>query len=161
MTTSASTPLGRDERLDVIEVLHRFACGIDSRDFALYRSVFADQIDLDYSSYRAENVGRWNADDWVARAARLFPGFDATMHAITNATAAIDGDLATLDADVQAHHVVVVDGVTRRYTIAGAYHDRLLRTPDGWRIIAKTLQVWWTEGDPDVMRIAVDRTGGR
>ena len=46
MTPSASTPSNRDERLDVIEVLHRFARGIDSRDFALYRSVFADQIDL-------------------------------------------------------------------------------------------------------------------
>jgi hypothetical protein len=147
-----------DERIDVIDVLHRFARGIDGRDFELYRSVFADEIDLDYSSYRPENIGRWKADDWAARAARLFPGFDATMHAITNASAVIDGDQAVLDANVQAHHVVVVDGTTRRYTIAGAYHDRLERTAVGWRIVAKTLQVWWTEGDPDVMRIAVERT---
>ena len=146
-----------DERLDLIDVLYRFARGIDTRDFALYRSVFADEIELDYSSYRAENVGRWKADDWVARAARLFPGFHATMHAISNPIATIEGDEASLTASVQAHHVVLVEGVTRSYVIAGMYRDRLARTADGWRITHKCLEVWWTDGDADVMVIAAQR----
>lgn len=150
----------RDERLDVIDVLHRFARGLDTRNFPLYRSVFADEIELDYSSYRAENVGRWRADDWVARAARLFPGFHATMHSISNPIAVIDGEVAELTAYVQAHHVVVVDGVTRSYVIAGMYRDRLARTADSWRITHKCLEVWWTDGDPDVMTLAAHRATG-
>lgn len=146
-----------DERLDVIEVLHRFARGLDTRDFTLYRSVFADEIELDYSSYRPENIGRWRADEWVARAARLFPGFHATMHAISNATAGVDGDTAELTANVQAHHVVVVDGATRSYVIAGSYRDRLARSNNGWLITHKSLEVWWTDGDPSVMTIAAER----
>lgn len=63
-----------DDRFCIEQTLARFAAGIDLRDWDLYRSVFTDQIDVDYSSYRAGSSGRMAADDWVARARRLFPG---------------------------------------------------------------------------------------
>ena len=68
------------DRLAVEEVLYRFADGLDRRDWVQYRAVFTDEIDLDYSSYRPTSIGVWAADDWVARAAALFPGLDATQH---------------------------------------------------------------------------------
>ncbi len=145
------------DRLDAIDLLHRFADGLDRRDWALYRSVFTDEIDLDYSSYRPEHLGRWRADDWVARARLVFPGLDATAHTITNHRVTLDGDNARITAYVRADHVVVDAGTTRVFTLCGRYDDGLVRTLGGWRITAKRLVVGWTEGDPGVMQLARDR----
>ncbi len=35
----------------VAETVYRYAVGIDTRDFTLYRSIFADQVTIDISSY--------------------------------------------------------------------------------------------------------------
>lgn len=145
----------------VISLLHDFAAGIDHRDWPLYRSVFADEFELDYSSYRAGNVGRWSADDWVARAQQVFPGLDATAHSLTNHRVSIDGDTATIRAYVRADHVVVDEGVTRLYTLGGWYEDDLVRVSNGeatsWRITHKRLHVRWNEGDPSIMDVARER----
>jgi hypothetical protein len=145
------------DRQAVIEALHRFADGIDRRDWVRYRAAFTDEIELDYSSYRPENSGTWTADAWVDKARSLFPGLDASQHSITNAIVELDGDIAHVVADVRADHVVVVDGVTRVYTVAGWYDDELVRTSDGWRIRAKALHMRWAEGDASVMQVARDR----
>ena len=50
-----------DVRAEVLDVLARFAHGIDGRDWTLYRSVFADVIDVDYASYRPGSVARMTA----------------------------------------------------------------------------------------------------
>ncbi len=145
------------DRLEIADVLYRFAAGIDGRDWALYRSVFTDEFELDYSSYRPENHGRWRADDWAARAASLFPGLDGTQHAITNMRIDLDGDGARVRADVRADHVVIADGITRVYTVVGAYDDHLVRTAGGWRIARKCLRMRWSEGDAAIMQVARDR----
>jgi 3-phenylpropionate/cinnamic acid dioxygenase small subunit len=145
------------DRLAVTDVMYRFAAGLDGRDWELYRSVFTDEFDLDYSSYRAENKGRWRADDWVARAASLFPGLDASQHAITNVRVSLAGDTAQVLADVRADHVLVVDGVAEVYTVCGRYDDGLVRTADGWRICRKSLHLRWSEGDAGLMQVARDR----
>lgn len=157
------------DRLAVVEVLHRFAAGLDRRDWALYRSVFTDEIELDYSSYRPTNIGTWRADDWVARARQVFPGLDATAHSVTNAIVELDGDTARISAYVRADHALVepsTDGDpagarTRVYTVCGRYEDRLVRTADGWKIAAKALHVGWVEGDPEVMAVARERAAAR
>jgi len=145
------------DRLAVVDVMHRFADGIDRRDWARYRSVFTDEIELDYSSYRAENAGTWTADDWVDKARSLFPGLDASQHTITNTLVELQGDVARVQADVRADHVVVVDGVTSVYTVAGWYEDELVRTHAEWRIRRKVLHMRWSEGDVGVMQVARDR----
>jgi hypothetical protein len=80
------------DRAAITDLLTTFAVAIDSCDWPRYRSVFTDHIDLDYSSWRAGSIGRWAADDWVVRAAQLFPGFTATRHALTNVLVTLDTD---------------------------------------------------------------------
>jgi len=146
------------DRLAVEEVLYRFADGIDRKDWARYRSVFADEIDLDYSSYRAGNVGTWKADDWVARAASLFPGLDASQHTITNPLVTVDGDSARIQAYVRADHVLVGAPGGDIYTLGGYYDDGLVRGADGvWRIRRKSLVMRWQEGNRPLMQLAAER----
>ena len=144
---------GADVRAEVLDVLARFAHGIDGRDWALYRSVFADVVDVDYTSYRPGSAGPTAADDWVDRARRLFPGLDATSHLLVNPWFRPDVDGVLVQTSMRADHVL--DG--QRYTLGGRYVHRLADAGEGWRIHAVTLTVTWEEGDRALLSAAAAR----
>ena len=149
------------DRLEIEATMYRFAEGLDRRDWVTYRNVFTDEVEIDYSSYRAESVGTYRAEDWVARSLRLFPGLDASQHTIANVKITFpsngNGDRAVVDAYVRADHVYVDEFGTRVWTLGGSYRDDLVRTPDGWRICAKRLLMKWEEGDRSIMQLAIER----
>lgn len=149
---------GSEDRLAVAELMAKFATGIDSCDWAMYRAVFTDEIDLDYSSWRPESIGRWNADDWVARGQRVFPGLTASRHALTNLLVIPEGGGCRVRANVCADHVLVAgEHSIRVFTLNGHYDDRCVRADDGWKIAAKRLVVEWCVGDREVLAIAAER----
>ena len=141
------------DRLQVVDTVYRFAAAIDTRDWAGYRALFTDDITIDYSSYRPGSAGRMAADEWVARATRLFPGLDATQHCLFNPRATIGVDGATCESYVRAEHAL--DGAL--YTIGGRYTHGLIRTAGSWRINHVALRVAWTQGDPAVLEQARQR----
>jgi hypothetical protein len=143
--------MSSDDRADLVDLMARFAHGIDRCDWTMYRSVFTDEFDLDYSSWRPESIGRWRADDWVARAAGLFPGLTGTQHALTNLIVEVSGDSARVRAAGRAEHALADDDGMRVFTLCGWYDDRCRRTPDGWRIAGKRLNVEWTTGDATIL----------
>ena len=141
------------DRAAILDVLARFAHGIDGRDWPLYRSVFTDEIDVDYTSYRPGSLARMAADDWVARARRLFPGLDATQHVLVNPWVRADGDAVRVQTSMRADHFL--GGA--RYTLGGHYVHRLVADGSGWRISAVTLAVTWEEGDKGLLSVAAER----
>ena len=42
------------ERAAISDVVNAYATGVDTRDWALYRSVFADEIAIDFTSWSGE-----------------------------------------------------------------------------------------------------------
>jgi hypothetical protein len=38
------------------------------------------------------------------------------------------------------------------FIVGGYYEDRVVRTPDGWRIAHRLMQQTWTEGNPNVTK---------
>lgn len=146
-----------DDKLAVAETIYRYAIGIDTRDFTLYRSIFAAEVAIDFSSYNGREPATMSADDWVAGLIPLFSGLDATQHTMTNPIAEIDGDGACCRMYMQAHHVYQPDDPTSWFTIGGYYDDTLVRSADGpagWLITGVTLTVLWRRGDPGIMAAA-------
>ena len=141
------------DRGEVLDVLARFVHGIDTRDWALYRSVFADVVEIDYSSYRPDSVGPVAADEWVARATRLFPGLTASQHLVASSYVQLAGDTATVRSSVRADHVL--DG--EHFVLGGSYVHRLTRGEGGWRIDGVALHVAWQDGDRNVLVRAAQR----
>ena len=154
MTSSAPDPI---DHLAVCRTLYRFAAAIDTRDWVAYRSVFTDEIDLDYSSYRPGNVGRVAADDWVSRAQGLFPGLDASQHCLYNPIVTVDGDIADISVYVQAEHFLTNADGDNWFTLGGYYADRLTRVEGEWRISGKKLVVTWNRGNRHVLALAAER----
>lgn len=143
------------DRLDIAEVKYRYALGLDTRDWVLYRSIFTDDVDVDFSSYDGSDPSTVAADDWIARAQVLFMGLDASHHQMTNPVVDVDGDDAELTMYLQAQHLLVHRDGDPLFTIGGYYCDRLVRTDAGWRLCAVQLNVLWTSGNRDLMRRAV------
>ena len=145
----------------VCDTLYRFAAGIDRRDWRLYRSVFTDEIELDYGSYRAGNTGPMAADAWVDRARLLFTGLDASQHCLYNPRVSVAGDTASCEIYVQAEHVLRDCPDGDWWTLGGWYSDRLVRAGDGWKIRGKKLTVAWTRGNRGIMALAAERGAER
>jgi hypothetical protein len=150
------------DRAEISDVVCAYATGLDRRDWALYRSIFTDEIEMDFSSVGLR-AGTYRAEDWVRDAERLFAGFSATQHTSTNHVHDVRGDRATCTSNMQAEHFVTRepgDGLEDggdRWTIGGYYTNELVRTPEGWKLTRVTLTVTWTRGNSDVPRIALKR----
>lgn len=118
----------REDRQDISDVLVRYGTGIDSRDWPLFRTVFTDDCELDYGE-----IGTWNGVDAVVEfmvAAHDMAGH--TLHRITNQAIAVEGDMATARAYVDA--LIMSQDNTSGVNAAGFYDDELVRTGTGWRI---------------------------
>ncbi len=148
------------DRAAISDVVNAYATGLDRGDWALYRSIFTDEIEMDFESV-GMRTGVYSADDWVRDARRLFAGFLATQHTSTNHVHEVRGDTATCVSSMRAEHFVVPGPGdppdADRWTIGGYYTNELVRTPAGWKLKKITLTVTWSRGNPEVSRIALRR----
>jgi len=145
------------DKLAVAETVYRYAEGIDTKDFGLYRSIFAEQVDIDFSSYSGGDPATITGDQWVANVTPLFTGLHATQHTMTNPRAQVDGSSASCRMYMQAHHVYLPHEPASWFTIGGYYDDTLRRDPAGpagWLLTGVTLTVLWRKGDAGIMEPA-------
>ena len=143
----------------VAECVYRYATGVDTRDWAMYRSLFADEVEIDFSSYDPGLAPMTiAADDWVAGLKPLFEGLAATQHMMSNPLVDLEGDSAQITMYVRAHHVFDAEDPESYYTIGGYYRDRLVRERGNWKLVRVNLNVTWRLGHPEIMEAA--RAGG-
>ncbi len=146
-----------DDKISVAETVYRYAYGIDTRDFALYRTIFADEVAIDFSSYNGQHPSSMSADVWVARVQPLFCGLDATQHTMSNPLVDVNNDHARCRMYMQAIHILDSADPMAWFTIGGYYDDTLVRSGMGWLITGVTLTVLWRQGDPEIMKRAAER----
>jgi 3-phenylpropionate/cinnamic acid dioxygenase small subunit len=118
----------REDRLDIADVLVRYATGIDRRDWPLFRTVFTDDCVLDYGE-----VGSWKGVDAITefmQQAQSMAGH--TMHRLTNQVITVDGDTAQSRTYVDA--LIMMEDSNSGVNAAGFYDDELVRGDDGWRV---------------------------
>ena len=147
--------MSAEDKLAVAECLYRYATGVDTRDWAMYRSLFADEVEVDFSSY---GPGRpavtMAADDWVGGLKPLFEGLAATQHMMSNPLVELAGDSAQITMYVRAHHVLDPEEPESYYTVGGYYRNRLVRERGIWRLVRVNLNVTWRLGHPEIMEAA-------
>jgi len=161
MTARALTLQDLIDRADISDVVQRYATGVDRRDWALWRSIFEDEVEHDFQSWSGAPPSRLRADDWTKRVAGALSGFDATQHVSANHVHTLNGDEATCVSYMMAHHHLVVDGERQMQSIGGYYTNRLRRWPEGWKIYACRLTVTWEMGDRKLFELARARWDAR
>ncbi|KHO25103.1 nuclear transport factor 2 family protein [Mycolicibacterium setense] len=116
------------DRDDIVDVLVRYATGIDRRDWPLFRTVFTDDCVLDYGE-----IGAWNGVDAVTEfmdQTHAMAGH--TLHRLSNHAIAVDRDTAAARTYVDA--LIMAQDNNSGVNAVGFYDDELVRTADGWRI---------------------------
>lgn len=144
-------------RAEVIDTQHRYAFGIDTRNWELYRSVFADVVHFDFTSWYGGEPSEIAADDWVRRVIARQSGFDGTQHQMSNHRVVLDGGQADCTTYIVARHYLRVDGEHHVQAIGGYYSNRLLDLGDRWVIDRCVLTVLWTQGDRKLFDLAAER----
>lgn len=139
--------------LAVIGALYRFAAGIDLRDADLLASAFAEGAVSDFRP-----AGRKAGFDYPVLEGRetivsaLLSSLAAldTTHSVSNPRVILSGDLASMDALVEAQHVPRADPM-RHYLMKNRYDVELARERDDWVIRRVTIDNIWRTGDPSVL----------
>ena len=123
-----ASPLDPDVQRAVGDVLVRYATGIDSRDWTLFRTCFTEDCEADYG-----DIGVWHGADEITEWMRdSHAPAGHTMHRITNQVVSPNGDGVSARSYVDA--IVMGPDNVHGTRACGYYDDELARTDDGWKI---------------------------
>jgi 3-phenylpropionate/cinnamic acid dioxygenase small subunit len=130
-------------RLAISDVLVRYATGIDTRDWTLFRTCFTDDCQADYG-----DIGVWHSADEITSWMReTHEPCGHTMHRITNVSVTPGDGCVAVRAYVDA---TVMFGDNQAGTqAAGYYDDELVDTDDGWKIARRRFTVVLLQLIPD------------
>jgi hypothetical protein len=159
-----ATPSDHDA---IVAVMTAYAAGTDRRDWALFRSLFADPCEFDFSSFNGAPAVTLTPDQWTAGVQAVNGHFDATQHLITNHDICFVGDgEATCVAELRAQHwfspaSMQSFGLSADTIgwceLGGHYANTLTRTNGVWQIRRCCLVVRWRTGNDEVFRLARQR----
>ena len=141
---TAMTPQDVADRIEIDDLITRYATAVDTKDWDLYRTVFTDDAVIDYTSAGGIRGSLGEVVEWLSHALKLFP---MTQHLITNRHVVLDGDTAT-GRSYYYNPLGRPDGKGGMQLLffGGYYNDRFRRTADGWRIAERIEETAWVDG---------------
>ncbi len=125
----ASDLLSVRDELDIQRVITDYAYACDNGDWALLKSVFADDAYLDYSSTGGPTGSRGEVVAWLEQSLGQVLGI---QHVVSNFQIDLDQDRATVRA--MFFTSVRLRGLDQPLMTGGYYDEELLRTGGGWKI---------------------------
>jgi SnoaL-like domain len=141
------------DRVGIYDLLMQYWMHVDRREWGPVTEIFVPGTLVDYSALMP--IGdAVPAEEVVDRIAEAIAIYAVTVHNMGNCEVRVDGDSATAESVIVAHHVYVdparQDG---RMPVAGLrYRDRLVRTTDGWRVehrrATSDWRAWWEPRSP-------------
>ena len=138
------TPQEIADRIEIDDLITRYATAVDTKDWDLYRTVFTDDAVIDYTSAGGIRGSLGEVVEWLSHALKLFP---MTQHLITNRHVVLEGDTAT-GRSYYYNPLGRPDGTGGMQLLffGGYYNDRFRRTAEGWRIAERIEETAWVEG---------------
>ncbi len=143
------------DRFAIQDVIALYALGQDGHqgdDGAVveqWAQVFAPDAIIDYTVAGAPICSFRELAVWMrgqsGQPGRM-SGFAGWQHMLSLPVVFLDGDTATARTDFFAiHKVKTGDAKGERFDSAGAFHDVLVRTEDGWRIKHRRAEIYFND----------------
>ena len=141
------------DRTAIVELLTQYWMHVDRRDWEPVKAIFVPGTLVDYSDLMPidDAVAAEAVVDRIAEAIQIYA---VTVHNMGNCEVVIDGDAATAESVIVAHHVYAdPERQGGKLPVAGLrYRDRLVRTPAGWRVEHRRAttdwRAWWEPRTP-------------
>ncbi len=130
------------DKLEIHELLARYARGVDTKDWELWKSVFTLDALVDYSSAGAPVGPPHEIALWLEQALQVVP---MTQHFISNIEVDVRGDKAKVRA--MFYNPMRLPGMAAMSFCGGYYHHEMVRTEEGWkseRLVEEN--VWFVNG---------------
>lgn len=135
------------DRLEIEELLVRYCYAVDDRDWEAYRNVFTSDAVLDDTITGGIRSG---VEEHVAFMKRALSKILISQHAISTILLDIRGDEASARVHCSCPMVVDLGEGKRHVFFQGLwYRDRVVRTPDGWRISGLVEEGYWNHNVPE------------
>lgn len=142
------------DRIEITDVLYRYASAIDRFDHQGIRQTLADDLRARYGNSEPLTGGDAVAS-WVAESI-------ATVvwqhHLLSVYHVEVDGDVARALV-YHTSHQVFEDDPGKAKVLVGRYHNELRRTAAGWKISELVLELLWGEARTDAAGY-LDLVGG-
>ncbi|WP_454853482.1 nuclear transport factor 2 family protein [Rhizobium binxianense] len=145
--------IGPDDRAAIIDTITDIAAGADRHQWDRVRGAFAETVTLDYTSLWGGEPATLPAGEIVAQWSGFLPGFDETLHLISNHAIAGSGEAtATAEADFQAFHRIGRDV----WSLMGHYRYELARVDGAWKVKRLTMRHSFETGDRGLVNRAAE-----
>ena len=138
------------DRIEIDELLARYARALDYRNFDALEGIFTADATFD--------AGSLGSPSGPAAIRAMIEGtighLDATQHLVGKSVMEFssDGDEAEVRTYLISQHIrESAPGPVKHYFLGGEYFDRVVRTPEGWRIAYRRLDRLWKQGDRAVI----------
>jgi 3-phenylpropionate/cinnamic acid dioxygenase small subunit len=119
------------DRIEIDDLLTRYATGLDAKDWDLWAGCFTADAFIDYTAAGGIKGTLPEVRQWLSE---VMAGFPVTQHLVTNRSVRIDGDSATCRSCL-FNPMGLSDGDGLMFFFEGGYYrDKLVRTANGWRI---------------------------
>lgn len=126
------SPQEISDRIEIQDLLVRYARAIDARDYALLDTCFTPDALVDYTTSGGIQGRYPEVRAWLEKA---LAQFDAMLHLLGNSVVELEGDTARARTAVyNPMGKAGAEGPVEFFTVVADYVDRLVRTPEGWRI---------------------------
>ena len=115
------------DRVELAELMHRYALAIDTAQFEDLREVFTPDASVDFGSvdqYVEGATGVSGIDAIVGWFRTVLAPFPDVLHFMSNHVIDLDGDRARVRTCMHVMHMAM----------GGVYDTQAARTPAGWRI---------------------------
>jgi hypothetical protein len=143
------------DRTEASDTIYRYCSSVDRGEWAVFRTVFTDDARV-----RFGNGGWLEGADTVAKMLETALADTVWRHHLVSVYHLdFDGDEATALTYQTSHLLFDSEADVVRVTV-GRYHDRLRRTPDGWKISTRVMEVLWA-GERRDPNGRLDAMGGR
>lgn len=145
-------------QLEIQTTVARMLHAIDALDWATFRSAFADELRLDFTSLFPDQLETITIDALLAHWQPFAHGFDATHHQI-GPVVVIDADArrATAEAHVTADHYIAGAEGGDIWTAVGHYRWTLSQRDGAWRIAGIVFQLAFQSGNRILPAMATER----
>lgn len=142
---------GRDlqylaDRFAIEDLLARYADALDRRDFDAWDAVFTPDARIDYRATGGIEGPYPAVKAWVREVMQRFPRY---QHLLGKSSIDIAGDAAaSRTACFNPMQVALPAGGSQVMFVGLWYVDRLVRTPDGWRIQERVEELCYFHNAP-------------
>ena len=139
-----------NDRIEIEELLARYSRALDYRQWDDLEAIFTPDGEFD-----AGGLGHPHGPRAIREMIEgTIGGLDATQHLVGKSIVefSADGDSAEVRTYLISQHIrESTPGPVKHYFLGGEYADRVVRTPDGWRIAFRRLDRLWKQGDRAVL----------